>query len=170
MHDLIARGSLSDEFITTTVWHDEANENVRRTPLKRTEFTHSRLRELAAERPDCTLAISSRVWLQSGDPGHLPLMDFQCPAGDPAYLSVVVRALRAIEETDGVVVNSGNSYHYYGFRVLRPDRWYRFLGKCLLLTSLTDTRYIGHRLIDRECVLRVSSDLTRPDPKVVAVL
>jgi len=170
MIDLVEHGFMSCEFLSKAVWHDENGGDTVRETVKRTEFHRRRLEEFAARHPQWILAMSSKVRLRSGETRHLPLLDFQCPAAKSTYLAAVVDALRAIGQTEGAVLESGNSFHYYGFQLLPVDRWHWFVGKCLLLSPLSDTRYLGHRLIAGESALRISLDPSRPIPKVVALL
>ena len=100
---------------------------------------------------------------------HIPMMDFRCPKS-PKNLTRIKRLLRAIGEEEGVILDSGRSYHYFGLNPLNEKDWLRFMGKCLL-SELVDGRYIGHRLIDRCGILRISDCPLRPKiPTVVDIL
>lgn len=99
------------------------------------------------------LAISSRLRMRNGFNAHLPMLDFACKPS-ALNLEAVEYFLRAIDQS-GVVLNSGNSYHFVGTSLLTTDEWLRFMGQSLLFTPLIDARYIGHRLYDGESYLRV---------------
>lgn len=100
---------------------------------------------------------------------HIPMMDFRCPQS-PKNLALIKGLLRAIGEKEGVILDSGRSYHYLGVDPLDEKDWLMFLGKCLL-SGLVDERYVGHRLIDRCGILRISACPLRPKiPTVVAIL
>jgi hypothetical protein len=114
------------------------------------------------------LSASSKVTLSDGSIGHLPMIDFRCEPSDD-NLRAVTDVARAIGERSGAFLNSGNSYHYYGLNVLGERDWVAFLGKCLLFAPLVDVRYIGHRLIDGHCRLRLSRIGAKPVPTVVEV-
>ena len=116
------------------------------------------------------LALCSKVRLRDGSSGHIPMMDFRCrPSAE--NLERTVLALREVYKGAGVILNSGRSYHFYGFSVLSGDNWLRFMASNLLLTPFTDARYIAHRLLDGLCALRISSAKDKPIvPYVEAVL
>lgn len=100
---------------------------------------------------------------------HIPMMDFRC-LKSPKNLARIKGLLRTIGEKEGVVLDSGRSYHYFGTNPLSEKEWLMFLGKCLL-SGLVDERYIGHRLIDRCGILRISVCPLRPKiPTVVSIL
>ena len=100
---------------------------------------------------------------------HIPMMDFRCPKG-PKNLLRIKKLLRVNGEEEGVILDSGRSYHYYGLNLMSEKGWLRFLGSCLL-SKLVDERYMGHRLIDRCGILRLSACPLRPGiPEVVVVL
>lgn len=123
------------------------------------------------------LAISSRVKLLSGKVAHLPMMDFQTPKGEFGLQKVRER-LQHVGVKNGWILETGESYHYYGGDVLSQEDWLDFMGLCLLtsivhtrenIEQIADPRYIGHSL-RRGCnTLRIT---TRGDkdftPRVVA--
>jgi hypothetical protein len=100
---------------------------------------------------------------------HIPMMDFRCPKG-LENLSRIKELLKAIGEEEGLILDSGRSYHYYGINPMSEKEWLAFLGSCLL-SGLVDERYIGHRLKDRCGILRISACPLRPKiPTVVSIL
>lgn len=120
-------------------------------------------------RDDEGLAISSRVRIRSGYSAHLPMLDF---ASEPtqANRKAVEYMLRAIDQP-GVILNSGNSYHFIGISLLGSDEWLRFMGRSLLLAPLIDARYTGHRLYDGECYLRVfAKNKPTSEPSIESVV
>lgn len=166
----LADGTDIDKIIAAAVQHDRRQENRIRSTFDRDQLSAKTLEELRDQRPGWTLAVSSRVTTKRGERLHLPLMDFQCPISE-RNLDVVVTALALIGLYTGAVVESGRSYHYYGFNLLTLDAWLEFLGGCLLLSPIIDARYIGHRLLDKECVLRLSpSPGKTQQPRVVRIL
>jgi hypothetical protein len=85
------------------------------------------------------LAASSRVKLKDGSVAHLPMIDFKC-APTPQNIDLAKQAFAKINQTTGVLLNSGNSFHYYGQTVMNEREWVDFLGHCLLLSDFIDTR------------------------------
>ncbi|HJP90748.1 MAG TPA: SIR2 family protein [Pyrinomonadaceae bacterium] len=119
--------------------------------------------------PNFVLAASSRVQLKNGKVAHLPMIDFKCDPTDE-NMELAKEAFVKIGQTDGVLLNSGNSFHYYGERLMTETEWVDFLGHCLLLSDFIDTRYVGHALINKECRLRLSATPLNPFiPTVVKV-
>jgi hypothetical protein len=102
---------------------------------------------------------------------HIPLMDFSCE-DSPENLEKVKEFLSEAGQKRGVILLSGRSYHYYGVDLMSEKEWLNFLGKCLLFTGFTDERYIGHRLLDRCGILRISArgGLHSKVPTVVSIL
>lgn len=116
------------------------------------------------------LALCSKVMLRDGSLGHIPMMDFRCRPS-PDNLERTVLAITEVYKGLGVILNSGRSYHFYGFSVLSADDWLRFMASNLLLSPFTDARYIAHRLLDGLCALRITSTKDKPIvPYVEAVL
>jgi hypothetical protein len=102
---------------------------------------------------------------------HIPMMDFCCSVS-VENMKIIKKALWEIGEREGVLLESGRSYHYYGLSLLTPKEWVKFLSKCLLLTGLVDPRYIGHSLLENSCCLRISTTTTNKPhlPEVVTIL
>jgi hypothetical protein len=68
----------------------------------------------------------------------------------------------------GIILESGRSYHGYGMELLSEKEMLTFFGQCLLFSGFIDERCIGHRLIDMEMCLRITANHLRPEiPKVI---
>ncbi len=155
------------KFLAQAAVHDnkaDQEEQIPRTTLG--PDCWKRLFELPAE---FVLAVSSKVTLKDGTTRHLPLIDFKCAPTDE-NIKLAQDAFAKIDQTDGVLLNSGNSFHYYGQTLMNEQEWRSFLGHCLLLADFIDTRYVGHALINNECRLRLSTAPLNPFiPTVVQV-
>lgn len=123
---------------------------------------------------DQVLALCSPVQKEGSAGSHLPLMDFRCPPAeaDLRYLTVAMtKVMVDFDLKEGAILDSGRSYHFYGFQSLSGSKWRAFMAKCLLLAPYTDARYIGHRLLSGEAWLRLSTMTLKPkEPTVVQVL
>jgi len=100
---------------------------------------------------------------------RLPLIDFRC---EPSIsnLEKVIRFLREIGQQEGAILSSGNSYHYYGIEPLSKTDWIVFLGQCLI-SELIDHFCIGHQMIEKYSILRISrSSCYSETPTVVTTL
>ncbi len=95
------------------------------------------------------------------------MMDFRWVPSSKA-LDGILSALRTAGVRTGAILESGRSYHFYGFDLLDQGDWLQFMGKCLLIAPLTDSRYIAHRLIDGACALRITPDKNHPKVPTVA--
>lgn len=123
--------------------------------------------DLAKESHSSLLVSSRVVRTQDGLVRHLPMMDFRCEPS-PNGQKLVGSSMRRLGQAKGVILESGRSYHFYGFDLLTEECWLEFMYRSLLLTPFTDPRYIGHRLLGGAARLRVTSSSGKPvTPTVV---
>jgi len=159
-----------DILIKEALRHDEKEEFERRSRVTAEEIYQGRLQHIINEQSgDTVLALCSLCTLKDGGVAHIPMMDFSCPTSslnlERVKLCVMALGLR------GVILESGKSYHFYGFDLMRQDEWLKFMAKCLLLAPYTDGRYVAHRLLGGACVLRITANVSKPIvPFVRAVL
>jgi len=111
-------------------------------------------------------AFCSRVRCRDGEYRHLPLLDFRHPVSDEAS-DAFATAMRRLGESDGALLASTHSYHYYGLVPRDLDGWRRFMSHALLLSPLVDARFVGHCLIDDLACLRLDRFSTHPSEPVV---
>jgi len=152
-------------------------EAVRHDPRSLTEevsvesLSAESLQEMAIARSnEFAVGLYSGCRLENGSYAHIPMMDFR---GTPSerHLARIKKGLHSIDQTRGVILTSGRSYHFYGFDLLTQQEWFKFMGRCLLLAPLTDSRYIAHRLIEGEAALRLTRSISKPEiPSVIAFL
>lgn len=142
---------------------NDANRN-RRIRLS-TEGLADRLLKTVSRLSDTqALGINSKCWLRDGSVRQIPMMDFK-PKPGPANINLIKQCLIKMGQS-GVLLESGASYHFYGFTALDQNDWISFLGDSLLAES-SDSRWIGHSILQRYCVLRVtSSELKRTTPVI----
>lgn len=155
------------------------NKMIRHNPPEKEEVVWLKREERLLERlaqiveildREKALAVTSGVKVFNTEKKfHIPMIDFSCEISSE-NLRKIQGFLMKIKQK-GVVLRSGRSYHYYGIELLPERDWFTFLGKCLLFTGHTDSRNIGHRLIDGHSSLRISEQKRRPHlPKVVAIV
>jgi hypothetical protein len=107
--------------------------------------------------------------MKDGSFMHLPMMDFRLEPTSEG-LRRVVSALNQMQSIGGAILESGRSYHYIGFSLVSENEWLKFLAKSLLLSPLTDVRYIAHRMLEGVGYLRISTCPRKPQlPLVVYV-
>ena len=152
----IKRGKVPESYVDISMLHDSApDEQV--IEFDCNQASANRINSLQTSLPiGFGLAISSRVELAEGGTAHIPMMDFRCQFSESNTVTVK-RALAAMGERQGVLVNSGRSYHFYGFGVRTAEQWVKFMAFGALFSPIVDVRYIAHRLIDGTCRLRISS-------------
>ena len=105
--------------------------------------------------PNEMLAISSEVICTSGQRKHIPLLDLHCTT-TPNNLELVLQVCQKIAHSEGVVLNSGNSYHFIGTSLMTFEERIHFLGRALLFSPIADGRWIGHQLQEPISALRIS--------------
>jgi hypothetical protein len=114
------------------------------------------------------LAVCSVVILKNKHSAHIPMLDFQCQKSEENLKYISAAMLRV--ESEGIIVASPHSYHFYGKSLLTNEKWTAFIGRSLLLEPLIDVRYLGHCLLDGFAALRVSEygGATGNFPRVIA--
>lgn len=92
---------------------------------------------------------------------------------DAASQDDVTQALQYIcRGKQGALLESGRYLHYYGDFLLNEQEWPKFMAEFLMPCTLVSPRYIGHRLYDGYCTLRLTADKTsKPKiPEVVRII
>jgi hypothetical protein len=113
------------------------------------------------------LGIKSIVELEDGSARHIPMIDFCCPCS-PKNEQKIVRILSFLKQDKGFLLESGNSYHYYGIRLLTEAEWQVFMGQ-LRMINIVGRIWPSLQLRQNFSVLRVSISLVKPVlPKVIA--
>jgi len=114
------------------------------------------------------ITVSSRVCLNDGGTGHIPMLDFHCPISRENQ-NLVVSILKHMNVCDGFILNSDKSYHFYGKSLLTDEELVKFLGCSLLWSPIVDRAWIAHQLIEASCALRISPKSQNTGlPQVVA--
>jgi hypothetical protein len=164
------RSRISPRPITRRLRHDTHDR--RWHILQRQEATSHNLLRLIADLPqDEALALTSRLTLTGRRIRHLPMIDFQ---GRHEDTDTIAKGVRKLHPEGGILMQTTNSYHFYGHALLTHSAWVQFIGKCLLLGPEVDVRWHGHRLMEGWSSLRISRDPrttpTRNEPTVLALL
>lgn len=160
------RGQMPDRYVELAILHDKSPDEYSIDVLQ-SELTAERIDSIERDlKEGFVLALASRVQLQSGGFAHIPMMDFRCDPS-PQNAAFVKRALRAMGQDAGILVDSVRSYHFYGVRLMTQDAWLQFLAMGILFTPIVDARYIAHRLADGACRLRVGKGPNKPSMPTV---
>lgn len=91
---------------------------------------------------------------------HVPMLDLAIRDAGALTAQVAGDALSALG-VNGILLASGNSYHFVGERLLDDVDLVQFLAHAQLLSPIVDARWVSHALIDGECRLRISTDVER---------
>lgn len=159
-------GSLDTrQIIDAALFHNTKPEVLHTIEAKNAESHLNNL--LSKEWDESTLALSSRVKLKGGSRRHIPMLDFHIPSNAVTY-KTVVRCLNSLDVGNFMIVDSGKSFHAYGFTLLNANGLRSFLSRALLLSPIVDSRYIAHQLLCNQCKLRVVATSRKPtEPRVL---
>ena len=148
--------------------HDFTREANTRFDIRVDELTTERIRQaIESLEAGWVLALCSTCEVLDGSQWHIPMMDFRC-APSPMNLERTRIALKQLGQTRGAILESGRSYHYYGFELLNRNQWIEFMAKSLLLAPFIDARFVAHRLLEGRSVLRLTSSERKPRVPTVA--
>ena len=123
------------------------------------------------ENEHAVVSVASRVNLVYGGIRHIPMMNFHPEIGHD-QLRAVINFLREIGEKEGVILESGRYFHYYGNRLISEREWIKFSATFLKPVVLVSPRYIGQVFHNNYSTLRLTKDDTyKPRiPSVVHIL
>jgi hypothetical protein len=142
--------------------------------LERGDVTLNKIHDLIAKATsrNRALVLCSRVETFEDETMHIPMLDFECGVSDE-NLCELHEFITAVKEK-GLILESGRSYHFYGFNLLSVDKWRDFMSMAGLFTGFTDNRHIHHRLLSKEARLRLAkiegSDRYLLTPRVISVV
>ena len=141
--------------------------------LERKNVTSDKIRDLIdkANTRRRAFVLCSRVETNDDDVLHIPMLDFECAISDK-NLAKILEFIAEMND-QGLVLESGRSYHYYSFNLLQTEKWEKFMYRTGLFTGFIDSRHINHRLLSKEARLRLAkiegSDRYIMTPKVVSI-
>ena len=145
-------------------------------PLVRAEtvvvdnLLRSRLRAAASDVASGeVVALESTIMTATGVQLHLPMLDFASKAKRPGARGAVEAAVRALG-MPGLLLESGQSFHFYGRSLMDADAMQTFLTRAVLLAPVVDQRWVAHQLLERACSLRISPTSRGGWPRLIAEL
>ncbi|MFH0890837.1 MAG: hypothetical protein V1856_02285 [Candidatus Liptonbacteria bacterium] len=136
----------------------------------RDNFLSLNLAELEKLTENEVWSLTSKVLCVGNVYKHIPMMNFHPENID---LGVIKKALKYIcGKKSGCLLNSGRFFHYYGNFLLTSDKWIKFMAEFSMPCVVVSPRYIGHRLHDGYCTLRLSTEKSyKPKlPEVIEIL
>lgn len=155
------------DIVSDFLHHD--NSSNKQWQVLTSDLTNELLNDKIAGLPrSLALGLDSKCIFQDASARYIPMMDFRStPNAD--NLELLKEFFKRIG-CEGIIVDSGASYHFYGFDFLDYTQWIRFMGKCLLV-PWSDPRWIGHSLVAGSGVLRISaSERKQKVPSVCEIL
>lgn len=103
---------------------------------------------------DDNIGINSMVRMADGFYLHIPMIDFHLPVSEK-NTETVIKICKLLGFEEGGVINSGNSYHFMGHKLVSESKLIDILARSLLYGPITDTRWIAHQILERSCTLRI---------------
>ena len=130
----------------------------------------SALRDLSSQPlGDRILVLASEVVLDDRSVMHIPMLDFRF-SPSPANQRLIVAILGALRILPGYLLESGNSYHFYGVRLMTAEEIRNLLSRALIYGPVVDKTWAAHQLLDGFCGLRISPRPPFGLPRVVSFL
>jgi hypothetical protein len=159
------QATLDERFIESALAHD-MNPNEEEMLVSAAEISAENLSGIISTlRSGYGLAACSLVRLNSNDTAHIPMLDFRCPCNEQ-NAKAIEKMLLLMGHAEGILVESGHSYHFYGTSLLSHVEWVRFMGRALLFAPVVDSRFVGHRLVDGQCRLKVNDPTNGLIPRI----
>jgi hypothetical protein len=120
---------------------------------------------------EANLTLLSEVRCSDGSFRQLPMVDFHALSAVPNQRRVVEAVVERLFPDGAVLLESGESYHAYGTRLLSHGDFHLFLGRALLCAPIVDRAYLAHQWIEGRCALRLTAGGGKSRvPKVVALV
>ncbi|SDS09333.1 hypothetical protein SAMN04489860_0779 [Paraoerskovia marina] len=98
--------------------------------------------------------VSSPIGIQ-----HLPMLDFGVGPGNGGLRAAIDAATQL--GMRGAIYASGRSMHMFGDTFIAEREMRHLLARAQLLSPIVDARWASHQLIDDNCRLRISTDVSR---------
>lgn len=123
----------------------------------RKQFLRLQLSQLEKLPKDQVWALCSKVRLANGAFAHIPMMNFH-PEG--VGIEAIKETIKQIcPNRGGCILSTGRFFHYYGDFLLTQKQWQMFMAEFLMPCIVVSPRYIGHRLHDGYCTLRLTTQI-----------
>ena len=136
----------------------------------RKDFLDLTLEQLQKSKSKEVWSFVSKVQCDDGISRHIPMMNFH---PEEVGLKAIKEAINHIcGAKRGCILDSGRFFHYYGNFLLDENEWRKFMAEFLMPCILVSPRYVGHRLYDGYCTLRLTAQKQfKPKlPEVIDIL
>lgn len=103
--------------------------------------------QVSKKRKHPALAICSKVSLENGDMGHIPMLDFTIEKAR----EIPSEVFELIGSRRGAVLETDVSYHFWGYELLTEEEWRNWIKYCLdfEIYRLEDDTLIDVAYVDR---------------------
>jgi len=119
------------------------------------------------------VSVSSKVELDSGKEAQIPMLDFTIWPTSKNLL-ILKDKLLELNFPPGFIINSGNSYHYWGTQLLGPRKWLSWLksvsSKESPILGMVDSKWVKRSQDERCGYLRIAPSDSKRQPKVEALI
>lgn len=151
------------EVVSHFLHHD--NHTNKHVQVAASDLTVEGINERFANLPsNLALGLEARCIFRDASVRYIPMMDFKLNQSK-SNLELLKEFLKQLAYK-GIIVNSGASYHFYGYDFLEHAQWVEFMAECLLV-PWSDSRWIGHSLLAGSGDLRISATELKPKLPVV---
>src|SRR5579872_5436976 len=127
-------------------------------PLSRTEICTGGLERACMDFQSATgtsLTLISEVVRRDGSLAHLPMLDFHL-FKSASNLEVVKAVAERLFPGGAILLDSGESYHAYGMKLIPQEHFHNFIGTAMLFVPIVDRTYLAHQIIEGRCALRIT--------------
>ncbi|WP_297480165.1 hypothetical protein [uncultured Photobacterium sp.] len=138
--------TVSKRMLNHSIFHNENNKYIN---IKRDDFFDYIKTDI-----DGNVALNSKVVLKDGTVMHIPMLDFKIPS-NKSNLDIVHNVIEMFN-LDGLILNSGKSFHFIGFDLITENDLINLLSKFILLHPISDKAWAAHQIIERSASLRIS--------------
>jgi len=120
---------------------------------------------------DEVIGISSKILCTGGLEKHLKHLDMDfvdSVSDDKEEIQTFLEKMHPIGEYEGLIILSGNGFHYYGGEVLPPNEWIDWIKRAKTPDTLVDPDWCEIQLERGYSILRMTSSSLKPNsPKVL---
>jgi len=153
------RRDSSDEILNYVDLTEEREIGVNPRWIRRNELSVERL-EKEIDDTVMNVAVASKLMVEKSRRVYLPMLDLECDQNEEneEKIQEFQKVLNnRMGFNGGLLLDSGNSYHYYGLTCLAKEEWLNFFNYSeLVLGNLLDLKFIPLARFKKNIVLRVS--------------
>lgn len=121
------------------------------------------------------IGLTSCVKMKNGEYHHIPQIDFEISASKQNLILIKKSLSKIVKVFPGYILQTNNSYHYLGLKLLTQKDWHEFIGRCILCNKpkakvIVDDRWCGHSLRSGCSNLRIFATHSKTEPRVIELI